>query len=171
MDDNEMIAYIKKYFPFESTEKVAKYLNLSEFKVRTIAKKNHVYKNENYLNELKNQLVTNRRKWYEKNIPSFSPTFVQEQLLYGSLLGDGYISRGAQRSISFAYQEHFGESQRDYREWKLSQLENLGFRINGNFLRSGSHSYFTRLRNDLYNGSSKKSSLITSSVNVSILCF
>ncbi|MCF6410153.1 hypothetical protein [Pseudalkalibacillus salsuginis] len=152
---DEIIVYIKKHFPFESTEKVAKYLNLSEFKVRTIAKKNHINKNEDYLNELKNQLVKNRRKWYEENIPSLSPTFIQEQLLYGSLLGDGYISLGAKRSINFAYQEHFGESQRDYREWKLSQLENLGFTINGNYLRSGSHPYFTSLRNVLYNGSSK----------------
>ncbi|WP_221566965.1 hypothetical protein [Alkalihalobacillus sp. TS-13] len=155
MDESEMIAYIKKHFPFESTEKVAKYLNLSEFKVRAIAKKNHIYKNEDYLNQLKYQLVQNRRKWYEENIPSFSPTFIQEQLLYGSLLGDGYISRGAERSINYAYQEHFGKSQREYREWKLSQLENLGFRINGNYLRSGSHPYFTSLRNDLYNDSSK----------------
>lgn len=61
------------------------------------------------------------------------------------MLGDGYISQGAERSKHYYYQEHFGESQREYREWKLKTLASLGFSISGNYLRSKSHPYFNHL--------------------------
>jgi LAGLIDADG DNA endonuclease family len=65
-------------------------------------------------------------------------------------MGDGYLSKGAQRSIKCYYQEHFTPAQLEYRQWKLKQLENLGFSINGNYLRSPSNSYFTKLRSVFY---------------------
>ncbi|WP_349408632.1 hypothetical protein [Pseudalkalibacillus sp. SCS-8] len=155
MKEKEIIDYINKHFPFNSTDKLASKLNLTPSKVRTIAKNNNIAKDKQYLNKLKNELTKNRRKWYERNIPEISPTYIQEQLILGSLLGDGYISKGANRSINYAYQEHFGENQREYREWKLNQLNGLGFCINGNYLRSRSHPYFTSLRDQLYKGSYK----------------
>lgn len=66
------------------------------------------------------------------------------------MLGDGFISRGARRSINYYYQEHFGNNQKEYRLWKLSQLKNLNFSIHGNYLRSISHPYFTDLYPQLY---------------------
>lgn len=65
-------------------------------------------------------------------------------------MGDGYISKSAQRSVNFYYQEHFGSKQKKYREWKLSYLKDLGFSIKGNYLRSPSHPYFTDLHPLLY---------------------
>ncbi|WP_404454450.1 hypothetical protein [Oceanobacillus kapialis] len=47
----------------------------------------------------------------------------------GSLLGDGYISKGANRSKNYYYQEHFGESQREYRKWKLNILRDLTLKL------------------------------------------
>lgn len=152
MNTQEQITYIKKHFPITSTEKVASDLNLTSSMVRTIARNNNVKKCNKYLHGLKSDLVTHRRKWYQDNIPDFTPTTFQEQIIFGSLLGDGYISKGADRSINFSYQEHFGESQREYREWKLSHLHDLGFSINGNYLRSISHPYFTNLHPSLYSG-------------------
>lgn len=145
-----IISYIKKHYPTNSTASIAKHLNISTYKVRKVAEKNNIVKCVNYKKQLAEQLVENRRKWYEANIPKFNPTHVQEQIIFGSLLGDAYISKGAQRSVNYYYQEHFGENQREYREWKMSKLNNLKFKINGNYLRSPSHPYFTELNSLFY---------------------
>lgn len=155
MEKEEIISYIRTYFPIESTEKVAKQLNLTSNMVRTLARKNNISKSPVYLRKLKSTLVKNRSLWYESNIPEFSPSLIQEQLIFGSLLGDGYISKGAKRSTNCYYQEHFGNKQRKYREWKLNILKDLGFSINGTFLRSKSHPYFTNLHSMLYQNNTK----------------
>lgn len=149
MRDNH-IAYIKKYFPTTSTKDVAKQLNVSINKVQYIAKHHHIKKCPKYLNQLKKQLIINRRNWYEDSIPNLTPTHYQEQLLFGSILGDGYLSKGAKRSINYYYQEHFSPNQRKYREWKLSQLQNCHFNLKGNYLRSISHPYFNHLHAFFY---------------------
>ncbi|GGP07379.1 endonuclease [Oceanobacillus neutriphilus] len=155
MDNDKFESYIIKNFPIKTTKEVAEYLNVTPHVIRSIAKKYSLKKSETHLAKLKLQFVEHRRKWYEANIPLFKPNKIQEQIIFGSLLGDGYISKGAQRSKNFYYQEHFGENQREYRFWKLSQLESLGFEINGNYLRSPSHPFFTKLHQLLYNGSEK----------------
>ena len=155
MNEKKIISYIKKYYPTNSTALIAKKLKTTTSRVRTIAKNNNIVKCEKYKSQLKKQLVVNRRKWYEASIPEFSPTYFQEQLILGSLLGDGYISKGAQRSINYYYQEHFGDSQKEYRQWKLAKLKNLNFSINGNYLSSKSHPYFTDMHQLLYPGGVK----------------
>lgn len=91
MNSKEIVQYVRQFFPITPTKEIAKHTGLSEYQVRTIAKKNHVKKCEEYMKWLKADLVTHRRNWYEENIPSCEPTHYQEQLLYGSVLGDGYI--------------------------------------------------------------------------------
>src|SRR5690625_4555688 len=144
------IEYIQKNYPTNPTHLVAKQLNLSPHQVRSLAIKHNINKCEHYKRKQIKSLTKHRRQWYEANIPLFKPTHEQEQIILGSLLGDGYISRGAQRSINCHYQEHFGDKQRAYRQWKLSQLKNLGFNIKRNYLRSISHPYFTELYAQLY---------------------
>lgn len=150
MIDERVLSYIKQHFPTTPTNQVAKKLHLSPYQVRSIAKKHRITKCPTYIKRQRKNLVKHRRKWYEKNIPDFKPTFEQEQIIFGSLLGDGYISKGAERSINFYYQEHFGEGQREYRKWKEEMLRNLNFKISGNYLRSPSHPYFTQLYNEVY---------------------
>lgn len=150
MSDEKILAYIEQHFPTTPTEKVAKAVRLSPYQVRTIAKQHNIKKCQNYIKRQRKDLVKHRRKWFEDNIPDFKPTFEQEQIIFGSILGDGYISKGAQRSINYYYQEHFGESQRAYREWKEEMVKNLNFSINGNFLRSSCHPYFTKLYDEVY---------------------
>src|SRR5690625_3078851 len=89
-----------------------------------------------YLKQQRKNLVKHRRKWFERNTPELKPTFEQEQIIFGSLLGDGYISKGAQRSINYYYQEHLGENQKDYQKWKEEMLKDLHFKISGNYLPS-----------------------------------
>ncbi|MBY0223483.1 MULTISPECIES: hypothetical protein [Sporosarcina] len=155
MPNDQTITYIRQHFPTTPTEVVAEAVNLTISQVRTLAKKHNIKKCELYKEELKRQLVTDRRRWFESSLSPFKPSHYQEQLLLGSLLGDGYISTGAARSVNCHYQEHFGEDQREYREWKLAQLSGLPFNINGNYLRSASHPYFKQLRHALYPGSHK----------------
>src|SRR5699024_10658061 len=123
MTNTEIITYIKKHFPTTPTDTVAKHVDLSSYQVRTIAKKHGIHKCKDYIKQQRKSLVKHRRKWYQENIPSFNPTFKQEQIIFGSMLGDGYISRGAARSINYSYQEHFGEKQKEYRQWKEMMLQ------------------------------------------------
>lgn len=150
MYERSIVSYVIKHYPTNSTALIAEELNLSSNQVRTIAKHNNVVKCKEYKKQLQKDLVRHRRKWYEENIPDFSPTYSQKQIILGSLLGDGYISKGAQRSINYYYQEHFGENQREYRQWKLSKLKDLNFNISGNFLHSRSHPFFTTMHQLLY---------------------
>lgn len=155
MYKDDIIDFIREHYPTNSTNFISEELNISVHHVRSIAKRNNIVKCDKYKQQLKNQLVENRKKWYKASIPNFTPTYLQEQIILGSLLGDGYISKGAQRSVNYYYQEHFGDSQREYRLWKLSKLENLNFTISGNYLRSISHPYFTRLHPILYTNGRK----------------
>lgn len=150
MDLNIIIPYIREFYPTTTTKDIAKSLNLSIYQVRKIAKQNNITKCPEYKQQLKKKLVIDRKKWYEESIPEFQPSHFQEQIIFGSMLGDGYISKGAKRSINYYYQEHFGESQRLYREWKLSALKDLSFTISGNYLRSACHPYFEKLQPFLY---------------------
>lgn len=149
-NNDSIVAFVKEHYPTTPTHSIAKKLNISVYHVRSIAKKNNIVKCEKYKYQLKENLVTSRRRWYEENIPQFNPTHIQEQIILGSLLGDGYISKGAKRSVNCHYQEHFGEKQREYRMWRLLKLKDLNFNISGNYLRSISHPYFTDLHQILY---------------------
>lgn len=155
MLNESVVTYVKKHFPYEPTSQVATALNLTISQVRSIAKKNNINKSQWYLEKLKTELIQHRRNWYELNLPDFSPTIFQEQIIFGSMLGDGYISKGADRSVNYHYQEHFSEKQMEYRQWKLKYLKELGFSINGNYLRSKSHPFFTHLHTRLYDGNQK----------------
>lgn len=70
----------------------------------------------------------------------------QQAILLASILGDGEITKcypGSRRKNN-SYREHFGESQRFYREWKRQQLPDLLY-IRQNNLVSRSLPLFTEL--------------------------
>lgn len=70
----------------------------------------------------------------------------QQAILLASILGDGEITKcypGSRRKNN-SYREHFGESQRFYREWKQQQLPDLLY-IRQNNLVSRSLTLFTEL--------------------------
>jgi len=70
----------------------------------------------------------------------------QQAVLLASILGDGEITKcypGSRRKNN-SYREHFGESQRFYREWKRQQLPGLLY-IRQNNLVSRSLPLFTEL--------------------------
>src|SRR5699024_4218483 len=142
-----------------TTQSVADHLQLTVNQVRTIAKNNRIQKYEEYKANLKRQLIIDRKKWFEDNIPVLNPTFLQEQIIFDSVIGDRYISRGVDRSVNCYYQKHFGENERGYRERKLSHLQDLQFTIKGNYLRSSSHPYYNSLHQQLYKNNINQSIL------------
>jgi len=70
----------------------------------------------------------------------------QQAILLASILGDGEITKcySGSRRKNNSYREHFGESQRFYREWKRQQLPDLLY-IRQNNLVSRSLPLFTEL--------------------------
>ncbi|WP_312193453.1 endonuclease [Exiguobacterium sp.] len=70
----------------------------------------------------------------------------QQAILLTSILGDGEITKcySGSRRKNNSYREHFGESQRFYREWKQQQLPDLLY-IRQNNLVSRSLPLFTEL--------------------------
>ena len=155
MTDETIKALIENY-PSMTNKALASKLNVSLSYVNKQAQIHCLKKSSNHHDKLMKELALKRKAWFNQSIKPFTPTHIQQQLIYGSMLGDGYISKGANRSIHYYYQEHFCEEQRGYREWKLSILKDLSFNISGRYLRSCSHPYFNQLHNDLYDDNNIK---------------
>lgn len=146
-----MIEYLKRHYPCESTKEIANTLGVTKGYIHRLASSQKIRKDPEYIKNLRKDLIIARRKWYLSQIPDFMPTPIQEQIIYGSLLGDGSLTTWAQRSENCSYREHFSPKQLQYRRWKEQQLISLGFHITKHFhLKSYSHPYFTNLYNHFY---------------------
>lgn len=151
MDKETMIEYLKNHYPHQPTEEIATTLGVTKAHVHRIASRLKIRKNPEFIKELRKKLVTARREWYLSQIPILEPTLLQEQVIYGSLLGDGSLTTWAPRSEHCSYREHFSPKQLPYRRWKEQLLAPLGFHITDSFhLRSYSHPYFTNLYEHFY---------------------
>ena len=77
----------------------------------------------------------------------------KENIIIGSVLGDGNLSIPG-RCINAYYSEHFASKQLEYREWKLSQLKDCGFKLsklnNSHKLTSSANKLFTYYYNLFY---------------------
>ncbi|WP_346928220.1 hypothetical protein [Clostridium sp.] len=83
----------------------------------------------------------------------YTPTEIEENIIIGSLLGDGSLGLYG-RSKNAYYREHGCDAQIQYRLWKSEKLQRLKFSLNTNYkyakLSSHSNSYFTELYNKFY---------------------
>lgn len=83
----------------------------------------------------------------------YTPTEIEENIIIGSLLGDGSLALYG-RSKNAYYREHGCDAQIQYRLWKSVKLQRLNFSLNTNCkyakLSSHSNSYFTELYNKFY---------------------
>ena len=84
---------------------------------------------------------------------------VQVNVLLASIMGDGELTKlykGSRRKNS-SYREHFGESQKEYREWKAQLMEGLFYITpKSNSLRSSSSPFFTNLFHKFYDKNGSK---------------
>ncbi|WOV88358.1 DNA endonuclease [Sporosarcina oncorhynchi] len=76
---------------------------------------------------------------------------VQLNILVGSILGDGTLTKIQGRRINSNYRERFGKSQLAYREWKVAHLSDyLYFNKTRTEISSKSQSMFTKLEKLFY---------------------
>lgn len=86
-------------------------------------------------------------------------TFIQQNVLFASILGDGEITKiyKNSRRKNNSYREHYGDEQKEYRVWKQKFLPDWWYLTpNSNTLRSKSHPMFTELYELFYSRSGKK---------------
>ncbi|TLS36613.1 DNA endonuclease [Pseudalkalibacillus caeni] len=83
----------------------------------------------------------------------------QQNILVASIIGDGEITKiyPNSRRKSNSYREHYGDNQREYREWKASFFPSILYLTpKSQTLRSKSTPLFTELYPHFYNSNGKK---------------
>jgi hypothetical protein len=84
---------------------------------------------------------------------------IQINVLIASIIGDGELTKlykGSRRKNS-SYREHYGEKQKEYREWKMELMNRLFYITpKSNTLRSASSPLFTDLLKLFYNTNGNK---------------
>lgn len=151
-----MLEYLRSHYPYQPTDEVANALGVSKGHVHRLASRYKIRKDPEFLQRMRKKLEAARREWYLSQIPTLKPTHIQEQVIYGSLLGDGSLTTWAPRSVHCSYREHFSPKQMSYRRWKEQLLASLGFHITESYhLRSYAHPYFTNLYNHFYENGDK----------------
>jgi hypothetical protein len=87
---------------------------------------------------------------------------IAHQVLLGSLLGDGGISKNNPRCKNYCFKEMHGPAQREYVDWKSKQLACFGSIACGKVrpeLFTWTRPMFTTLREEIYGEHTKKSFL------------
>lgn len=156
MDTKEdTIDYLKKHYPNEDTKLICEVLGLSISAVYSIATRNGINKNKEYLKVLHEQLLKKKEEKYLAAIPNVSLTQLEQNIIIGSILGDGNLTF-SQRSRNAYYREHFSIKQMEYRVWKMNSIHSLNFRIEGGcHLKSPSHPIFTNFYKQFFINSVK----------------
>jgi len=151
----EVLSFLRSHYPNEDTEAICRQLGLSKSTIWTLATRNKIHKSDEYLKMLHDQLMKAKEKKYLASIPEVSLEQLEQNIIVGSILGDGSLTYSP-RSRNAYYREHFSLKQKGYREWKLNNIHSFSFRIeNGCHLKSPSHPVFTELYKQFYIDSCK----------------
>ncbi|MFJ5716441.1 DNA endonuclease [Neobacillus sp. NPDC093127] len=84
---------------------------------------------------------------------------IQINVLIASIIGDGELTKlyKNSRRRNSSYREHYGENQKEYREWKVQIMDGLFYiRPKSHTLCSASSPFFTNLLKLFYNETGKK---------------
>jgi len=96
------------------------------------------------------ELMQAKKDSYERNKKEYYPTIIQQNIIVGSILGDGSLALYG-RSKNAYFREHGSEKQKEYRQWKCNQLSSLNFKLDDSGkLHSPSHPIYTNLYNSFY---------------------
>ena len=150
LSKDELINFLQKHYPDTDNEILCQQLGLSSSALRTLASRNRIHKSKDYLAKQRKKLLQAKEKAYLASIPNIKLSTLEENIIVGSILGDGSLSF-SQRSRNAYYREHFSINQLEYRQWKKNNILSLSFRIENNeHLKSPSHPIFTNLYNQFY---------------------
>lgn len=123
----EIHQIIVERYPSTSSQKLADELNLSIHQLRLYVNKHKIVKSEAYLKIVINKMHYEKERAYHNKRVILTPNEVQDNIIIGSLLGDGSLARYG-RSKESHYREHKCIAQRYYRELKASMLNSLHFK-------------------------------------------
>lgn len=150
MTKDEIVEYLRLHYPDSNNDEICAHLGKTLSAVRTIATRNGIHKNNEYLQKQHKELMKAKEKKYLESIKPIELNKIEQNIIVGSILGDGSLTF-APRGRNAYYREHFSLKQKEYREWKLEQLKSLQFRIEKEeHLKSPSHPIFTDLYNKFY---------------------
>lgn len=145
MNREELLKIIRHRYPNEKNAKLAQELCISETALRSIASRNGIRKSLEYRTKEHDNLIAARKKAWQNNIKPMQIGILEQNIIVGSLLGDGSLALYG-RSKNARYREHGAIEQIPYRAWKAAKLARHGFKISANGqLASPSHPYFTSL--------------------------
>ena len=156
MPSKNLIDYLRIHYPNTDNKELAEKLNIPLSSLRTYASKYKIKKSDAFRKELSHRFHEGRKKQYLESIPKIRLNEIEENIIIGSLLGDGSIDPGPKRSINACYTEHFSPKQLAYRQWKQQKLQRLQFKIyRDRYFNSPSHPIFTDLRKLFYRDNRK----------------
>jgi hypothetical protein len=151
----ELLIYLHKHYPNTDNEALCAKLGISSSALRTLASRNNISKSESYKKRQHETLMKRKEEKYLASIPVVTLTETERNILVGSILGDGCLSF-APRSRNAYYREHFSVKQKEYREWKLKQINSIPLRFESQQnLKSPSHPVFTELYHRFYRNNQK----------------
>ena len=150
MNRGELLEIICHRYPHEENKKLAQQLGISESTLRTIASRNGIHKTLEYRAMQHKDLTAARKEAWENNIKPMYVGTVEQNIIVGSLMGDGSLALYG-RSKNARYREHGAIEQLPYRAWKAAKLSQQGFKLTAKGqLISPSHPYFTSLYHLFY---------------------
>lgn len=152
----DILEYIKEHFSDSKNKDIAKNLNISISTVIRGAKQLGLKKSDRFLDQLRTELIRAQRDSYNKNKKEYCPTKIQQNIIVGSVLGDGSLALYGKSKNAY-FRERGCEKQKEYRQWKCNQLSSLDFKLDGSGkLHSPSHPIYTNLYNKFYTVKGKK---------------
>jgi hypothetical protein len=88
-------------------------------------------------------------------------SFETKQILIGSILGDGFVTRNSNKSKEYCFRVAHGYKQREYLHWKFDMLQEFKPKLSNLELFTPTHPIFTQLKKSFYvDNSSRKNNLI-----------
>lgn len=145
-----ILEYINEHFSDTKNKDIAEQLNISISTVNRVAKQLGLKKSEEFLNLLREELIKAKKEYDYKNKKEYFITQIQQNIIVGSVLGDGSLSLYG-RSKNAYFREHGCGRQKEYRQWKCDQLASLDFKMdNSGKLHSPSHPIYTDMYNRFY---------------------
>ena len=152
---DEMLDIIINEYPNSNNKILADRLGISEGTLRWKASQLGIRKNDDFMKDYYLKLQTSRKLKQEENYKDYQMTNIERNIIIGSLLGDGTLSKYG-RSLNACYRENTGPNQVAYRKWKADRLSNLDFKSNAKgAIYSPSHPIYTDLY-DLFYPDGKK---------------
>ena len=150
---------IEARYPSTDSQQLADELEISIYQLRRYVKKHKIFKNENYLKSVINKMHYEKERAYQHNKVALIPNEIQDNMIIGSLLGDGSLACYG-RSKESHYREHGCIAQSDYRRWKATRLSSLHFKYHENLnaagIKSMSSALFSTYHQLFYKNSRKR---------------